>query len=76
MFNINAAFSAVEGSKQAIEKTQTSSVHYFQRPDNDYKALDTSRTSLYGSGGRMQIMKLNGHWNFIASTSGNHRVLK
>jgi hypothetical protein len=68
MFNVNAAFSSVEGSKQAIENTQKSSVHYFQRPDQDYKALDTSKTSLSGTGGRMQIMKQNGHWNFLAST--------
>jgi hypothetical protein len=68
MFNINAAFSRVEGTEKAIEKTQNSSVHYFQRPDQDYKALDTSLTSLSGSGGRMQIMKQNGHWNFLAST--------
>ncbi|HUX58895.1 MAG TPA: DUF5916 domain-containing protein [Bacteroidales bacterium] len=63
MFNINAAFSLVEGSKKALENTQRSSARYFQRPDNDYVVLDTNRTSLAGSGGRMQIMKLNGHWN-------------
>ena len=40
-------FSLVEGSKKAIEKTQTSSAQYFQRPDNNYTVLDTNRTSLY-----------------------------
>jgi hypothetical protein len=64
MFNVNGAFSLVEGSKKAIENTQRSSAHYFQRPDNNYMALDTNRTSLAGSGGRMQVLKLNGHWNF------------
>ena len=68
MFNLNAAFSVVEGTKKALENTQRSSAHYFQRPDNDYTVLDTSRTSLAGSGGRMQIMKLNGHWNFLSAT--------
>jgi len=68
MFNLNAAFSVVEGTKNALENTQRSSAHYFQRPDNDYTVLDTSRTSLVGSGGRMQIMKLNGHWNFLSAT--------
>ncbi len=68
MFNVNAAFSVVEGSIQAIENTQRSSARYFQRPDNDYTVLDTSRTSLAGSGGRMQIMKLDGHWNFMSAT--------
>ena len=64
MFNVNGAFSLVEGSRQAIENTQRSSAHYFQRPDNNYMVLDTNRTSLAGSGGRMQVLKLNGHWNF------------
>ncbi len=67
MFNLNTAFSMVEGSKQAITNTQESSAHYFQRPDKNYAILDTSRTSLAGSGGRMQIMKLNGHWNFLGA---------
>jgi len=69
MFNINTAFSYVEGSEKALENTQRSSAHYFQRPDNDYSVLDTTRTSLTGSGGRMQLMKLNGHWNFMSATT-------
>jgi hypothetical protein len=68
MFNLNAAFSLVEGSSKALENTQRSSARYFQRPDNNYSVLDTNRTSLAGSGGRMQIMKLNGHWNFMSAT--------
>ncbi|MCX6326564.1 MAG: DUF5916 domain-containing protein [Bacteroidia bacterium] len=67
MFNLNAALSLVEGSKTALLNTQTSSARYYQRPDNDYTTLDTNRTSLTGSGGRMQIMKLNGHWNFMSA---------
>jgi hypothetical protein len=67
MFNLNTAFSMVEGSKKAITNTQESSAHYFQRPDKNYAILDTSRTSLGGAGGRMQIMKLNGHWNFLGA---------
>ncbi len=67
MFNVNAAFSLVEGSKKALLLTQQSSARYFQRPDNDYTVLDSNRTSLAGSGGRMQIQKLNGHWNFIGA---------
>ena len=67
MFNLNTAFSLVEGSKKAITNTQESSAHYFQRPDKNYALLDTNRTSLEGAGGRMQIMKLNGHWNFLGA---------
>lgn len=68
MFNLNTAFSLVEGSRKALVNTQMSSARYFQRPDNDYTKLDTTRTSLAGSGGRMQIAKMNGHWNFISAT--------
>ncbi|MCJ7446845.1 MAG: carbohydrate binding family 9 domain-containing protein [Bacteroidales bacterium] len=61
MFNLNAALSQVNGSKEVLELTQRSSARYFQRPDNDYTVFDPERTSLTGSGGRMQIQKLNGH---------------
>jgi hypothetical protein len=67
MFNVNTAFSLVDGTKKAIENTQESSAHYFQRPDKTYALLDTNRTSLAGSGGRMQLIKLNGHWNFMGA---------
>jgi len=67
MFNLNTAFSLVEGSKEALLNTQKSSARYFQRPDNDYAILDTNRTSLAGTGGRMQIIKLDGHWNFMGA---------
>ncbi len=60
-FNLNTAFSLVNGSKDAIERTQLSSARYYQRPDNDYTEFDPNRTSLFGSGGRMQIQKMNGH---------------
>jgi len=63
MFNINAAFSQVNGTKEVLEITQRSSARYFQRPDKDYALFDPNRTSLAGSGGRMQIMKLDGHLN-------------
>ena len=46
MFNLNTAFSLVQGSKEAITNTQESSAHYFQRPDKNYAILDTNRTSL------------------------------
>ena len=65
MFNLNSAFSQVTGSKEAILRTQKSSARYFQRPDNDYANFDPNRTSLFGSGGRMQVMKLNGHLNLL-----------
>jgi hypothetical protein len=65
MFNLNAAFSQVNGTKEAIALTQQSSARYFQRPDNEYVNYDLNRTSLFGSGGRMQVQKLNGHLNVL-----------
>ncbi len=65
MFNLNTAFSEVYGTKEAIALTQESSAHYFQRPDQDYAEFDPNRTSLVGSGGRMEIEKLNGHLNVL-----------
>lgn len=65
MFNLNTAFSQVNGTKTAITGTQKSSARYYQRPDNNYTELDTNRTSLVGSGGRMQISKLDGHLNLL-----------
>lgn len=67
MFNINTAFSYVAGTKEAIELTQRSSARYYQRPDNDYVNFDPDRTSLFGSGGRMQIGKMDGHLNLMGA---------
>jgi hypothetical protein len=64
-FNLNSAFSQVNGTKDVIAETQLSSARYYQRPDNDYTEFDPDRTSLFGSGGRMQIMKLDGHLNIL-----------
>jgi hypothetical protein len=69
MFNFNAALSQVNGSKKAIEYTQKSSARYYQRPDNDYTDFDPNRTSLVGSGGRMQLMKLDNHLHLLGSVS-------
>lgn len=68
MFNVNASMSYVEGSELAIVRTQRSSARYFQRPDASHFALDSSRTSLTGTGGRMQIVKSgNSHWTVMAA---------
>ncbi len=64
-FNLNTAFSQVNGTRDAITETQLSSARYYQRPDKDYAEFDPDRTSLFGSGGRMQIQKLNGHLFFL-----------
>lgn len=68
MFNINASMSHVAGSELAIVRTQRSSARYFQRPDARHFELDSSRTSLTGTGGRMQLVRSgNSHWTFMAA---------
>jgi hypothetical protein len=61
----NAAFSVLSGSAESIENIQTSSVHYYQRPDARYVKLDTTRTSLFGHGGNVQFGKTGGKWKFV-----------
>jgi len=43
--------SQVRGDEQALLRTQTSSAHYFQRPDVEHADLDSTRTSLSGHAG-------------------------
>ncbi|HLO57270.1 MAG TPA: DUF5916 domain-containing protein [Bacteroidales bacterium] len=51
----NVEFSNVRGKPEAITATQQSSAHYFQRPDADYKSVDTSLTSLSGMGSTVKF---------------------
>jgi hypothetical protein len=68
MLNINAAMSYVSGSELALVRTQRSSARYFQRPDAEHFSLDSTRTSLTGTGGRMQLVKSgNSHWSAMAA---------
>lgn len=61
----NVLWSHVKGSAEAIQNTQESITHLFQRVDADHVVLDTLRTSLTGTGGNLQIGKIgNGHWKF------------
>ena len=47
----NLVWSHVQGSREALLRTQTSFEHYFQRPGAGEVAVDSSRTSLSGMGG-------------------------
>ena len=64
---INSAifFSNVKGTEDAITRTQRASARYFQRPDADYLKYDESRTSLSGIGGKLEMGKVGGKWNFL-----------
>ncbi|MBT3384066.1 MAG: carbohydrate binding family 9 domain-containing protein [Prolixibacteraceae bacterium] len=57
-------FSQVNGSKDAITRTQESYIRIFQRPDADYVQFDENRTSLSGHGGKLTVGKVGGKFNF------------
>ena len=62
--------SHVNGTKDAILGTQTSSARYFQRPDIKHVKLDSSRTSLSGTGGLLQFGKFGeGHLRYMAAVA-------
>jgi len=56
--------SRVGGSEEAIERTQRSAAHLFQRPDADYVTLDPTRTSLSGFASQVSFGKIAGDWRF------------
>lgn len=58
--SLKSVFSLVKGSAEAIDETQTSSAHYFQRSDADYLHYDPTRTSLSGYGGTLDLGKQGG----------------
>ncbi|NNK75435.1 MAG: hydrolase [Maribacter sp.] len=68
----NIIWSHVKGSKEAIQITQESITHLFQRVGADHVQVDPNRTSLSGTGGNLQLGKIgNGHWKF--ETGGTWR---
>ncbi|MGM0666079.1 MAG: DUF5916 domain-containing protein [Bacteroidota bacterium] len=64
-FSFSTAFSHVRGSEEALRKTQLSARHMFQRPDASHMEYDPERTSLSGMGGKMELGKYGGNWNFM-----------
>lgn len=63
----NFFFSRVTGESEALLRTQTSSVHYFQRPDAPHLTLDPDRTKLFGHGGGLEAGKIAGKFVFGGS---------
>lgn len=59
-FQAKGLFSRVEGTPEAIENTQRSIGHLFQRPDAEYVKVDPKRTSLTGHGGTVALAKYGG----------------
>ncbi len=68
---LNTVFSTVKGTAESITRTQTSSERYFQRPGQNHNRLDSTRTSLTGSGGTFNFGKSAG--NIIYQTGVTYR---
>ncbi len=62
-----AGVSEVRGGAEAILRLQTSSLHYFQRPDADWVEVDETATSLGGWAGRLYVNKQKGNVVFNAA---------
>jgi len=61
----NTIISYVTGSEEAIERTQRSITRLFQRTDADHVNVDPTRTSLTGTGGKINIGKQGGgNWRY------------
>ena len=60
-FTFNSIFSHVQGTREAITRTQMSNEHLFQRPKTPYVSVDTTRTSLTGYGGTAAVGKGSGN---------------
>lgn len=56
----HAVMSRVQGSTEAITATQTTLTHLFQRTDAGHVKVDTARTSLTGTGGKLEYGKVGG----------------
>ena len=53
---------SIHADPEAMTRIQTSSLHYFQRPDVDYVQVNESATELTGYGGRLYLNKQRGQF--------------
>ena len=61
----NVIGSHIAGSAASIEETQSDIGHLFQRTDASHLSLDSNRTSLTGTGGRLAFGKSgSGNWEY------------
>ena len=67
--SMNSYMSHVEGDSSAITRTQRASARYFQRPDATNVKLDSSRTQLTGTGGKLELGKSSGKFMFMLASS-------
>lgn len=61
----NVVASHITGSKEAITNTQNSITHLFQRVDAGHVDVDPDRTTMTGTGGKLEIGKAGGgNWRY------------
>ena len=60
-------FSQVNGSTEAITRTQKSYIRNYERPDADYVDFDSTRTSLMGYGGKFGLNRILGNLKYGVS---------
>jgi len=70
-FLLNGALlgSLIQGSSDAIDRAQRSSIRYFQRPGADHIVYDPARTRLSGYAARLSFGKVGGLWKWTSTTS-------
>ncbi len=59
-FSLQTALSHVAGTQAALLRTQRSPARYFQRIDATHVSVDSTTTSLTGSGGKIELSKTGG----------------
>ena len=64
-------FSRVQGSTEAITRTQSTLTHLFQRADASHVEVDPTRTDLTGTAGNFEIGRGRGDWTY--NFGGNFR---
>jgi uncharacterized protein DUF5916/cellulose/xylan binding protein with CBM9 domain len=62
--------SRVSGTPEAVEEVQRAEQRYYQRPDATHVGLDSSRTSLTGWAGRLNLNRNSGLWQVNAALWG------
>ncbi len=65
IIRLRTSFSNVNGTSEAISRTQLSTLHNFARPDADYVDYDPERKSLTGTGGSLMAGKLGGNLQLV-----------
>ncbi len=60
LFQARLLGSYVQGSPEALLRTQRSSLRYFQRPDSTHVRLNPNRTSMSGMGAQYKLVRFSG----------------